>query len=77
MSHYWTIVIPWVSQEFATRWHPTDRIFDPLTRGAFETAREAIQWAKGNLDGTPYTLRKMEGLFPGPSCQVLKDGLDA
>jgi hypothetical protein len=61
MQPYYTVVIPWVPFPYATKWHPTDQgSFNPLTRGAFETLGEAIEWARAHLNGAPYMVRLVE-----------------
>jgi len=59
MQPYWTVVIPYVSARFATKWHPTENVgpFRTLTRGAFPTEEQAIDWARAMLGGTPYSVR--------------------
>lgn len=56
MCPYWTVIVPWIGPEYRTVWHPTDPTFAPLTRGAFKTEAEAIEWGKAHLRGTPYSL---------------------
>lgn len=65
-SAYWTIHIPWVPRKFSTQWHPTDESgpFAVLSRGAFLTRNEAIDWGLLNLAGCPYTIVKVEGFEP-------------
>lgn len=66
MGAYWTVIIPHVLSEFRTEWHPSEAhsgsdLFRVLSRGAFETEREAIVWAREHLNGTPYNVRYMTG----------------
>ncbi len=58
-GHYYTVIIPYVGAG-ATRWHPTEATgpFKTLSRGAFNSQREAHAWAKGALGGHPYSLMK-------------------
>jgi hypothetical protein len=62
MGAYWTIQIPWVPRKFSTPWHPTDESgpFSVLSRGAFLTRNEAIDWGLIHLGGCPYTITKVE-----------------
>lgn len=59
---YWTLLVPFVPSAYATEWHPTESTgpWAVLTRGAFDTEGEAIEWARAHLHGTPYTLRHTE-----------------
>lgn len=59
---YYTVVIPWVGLRFATEWHPTENVgpFSVLTRGAFASENDAIEWAREKLRGTPYSVRRIE-----------------
>lgn len=59
---YFTLSIPWVPDKYATKWHPTEPAgpSSVLTRGAFDTKAEAIDWGKDNLKGTPYQIKEME-----------------
>jgi hypothetical protein len=61
MKKYYTILVPWAPKIYATKWHPTDIVgpFSTLNRGAFATYEEAIVWAKRELNGTPYTVQKI------------------
>ena len=63
MSAYYTLVLPWAPAAVRSPWHPTERTgpFSTLTRGAFATRREALQWAKRNLGRAPFTIRALEG----------------
>jgi len=58
MTGYFTVVIPFAPKPYRTEWHPTDDVgpFSTLTRGSFDTIAEAIEWAKANLNGTPYSI---------------------
>lgn len=58
-SQRWTVVVPFV-EGCPTKWHPTDRDFAPLTRGAFASRHEANEWAKEHLAGHPYEVRAFE-----------------
>ena len=62
MPRYYTILIPYVPAPYATRWHPTYHSgpFARLTRGNFKTVGEGIEWARKNLDGTPYEIKEIE-----------------
>jgi hypothetical protein len=54
-GEYWTVVVPPVPSEARpTEWHDEK---NTLTRGAFKTDVEAIQWAREHLNGAPYSLR--------------------
>lgn len=58
MDPYYSVIIPYVSDEHRTIWHPTE-ITGPLSslsRGVFKTQSQAIQWGKDNLKGNPYTI---------------------
>lgn len=59
---YYTVCIPWVAPEIRTMWHPTDSegLLSTLTRGCFDTPKMAYEWAKENLNGTPYTILRCE-----------------
>ena len=57
MRPYYTVVIPPVSDEFATAWHAPDTT---LTRGVFNSEKEAIAWARQRLGGAPYSIRKVD-----------------
>jgi hypothetical protein len=59
--HYYTVVIQYVEPKQRTEWHPTepDGPFSVLTRGAFKTAKDAYEWAYANLNGTPFTVRRI------------------
>lgn len=54
MSVYYSVRIPW--SDTPTQWHPTSRTgpMSVLTRGAFKTKGEAIEWADKHLRGEPY-----------------------
>ncbi len=58
--HYYTVIIPFVGKG-ATRWHPTESVgaFSQLSRGAFATKHAAHAWARSNLGGHRYRLKKM------------------
>lgn len=60
MTTYYTVVVPWVGSG-ATQWHPTDKTgpFCILTRGAFETEAEAIDWGREHLNGCPYSVKRI------------------
>lgn len=53
MQGYFTIVLSHVHPMQATIWHPTDDAgpFATLTRGAFATELEALQWIDKNVPG--------------------------
>lgn len=59
MTPYYTVVIPFVPAQFRTEWHPdkSEGPFKVLTRGNFATLADAIHWASGHLNGTPYSIR--------------------
>jgi hypothetical protein len=61
VGRYWTLVVPYVAPQFATEWHPTEATgpLSTLTRGAFASLDEAIQWGRDHLKGTPYTVREV------------------
>jgi hypothetical protein len=52
---YYSVIIPW--SDNPTQWHPTDKGFSPLSRGAFTEEAKAHDWAKDNLEGQPYTVK--------------------
>lgn len=56
---YWTVVLSFVDG-CPTKWHPTDREgpFSVLTRGCFDSEREAREWAANHLDGHPFEIRQ-------------------
>lgn len=62
MAKNYTVLIPYVPAPYRTQWHPTTASgpFSRLTRGSFETVGEAIEWARKNLDGTPYEIKEFE-----------------
>lgn len=55
---YFVLHVPYVGYPNRTQWHPTqsDGPFAVLCRGTFKTERDAIEWGRANLNGTPYTL---------------------
>lgn len=57
-----TIKIPYVGPRFRTEWHPLqpEGNFSILTRGSFNTKDEAIAWAGDRLNGTPYSIERVE-----------------
>ena len=59
-GYYYSVVIPFVPEKYRTRWHPNSEgwEFSTISRGTFNTVEEAIEWAKHNLMGTPYTIKK-------------------
>lgn len=63
---YYTVVIPYISAKFATEWHPMQgadsdgALVAAVTRGSFETHDEAVAWAQGKLNGTPYRVKLVE-----------------
>jgi hypothetical protein len=58
LTSYFTVVIPPVGPKHATQWHaPTT-----VTRGAFSTEDGAIEWAKKNLEGAPYSTKEISTL---------------
>ena len=61
MNPYWTVIVPPVPVQYRTSWHPTERFgpFAVLSRGAFPTEAEAIEWGQKHLNGTPYTVRQV------------------
>lgn len=48
------VIVPW--SEMPTKWHPTERSFAPLCRGAFKTIADAVTWAVRHLGGQPYSI---------------------
>lgn len=56
---YYTVVVPFVSVH-PTKWHPNSREFSPVTRGAFDTKKEAHAWAKENLRGHRYKIKTIK-----------------
>lgn len=59
---YYTICLTWLPARYATVWHPTgvaNSVLAVRTSGAFDTVGEAIAWAKANLDGRPYEIKRM------------------
>lgn len=56
----YSVIIPWVASEFATVWHPVDRVgtFAVIQRGAFATEKLAVEWAQKRLNGCPYSVRR-------------------
>ncbi len=63
---YFTCIVPFVPAPFRTEWHPSEKEgpFNPLSRGAFRTEAEALQWGKEHLNGMPYFLRWIVGVNP-------------
>lgn len=59
---YFSVVIPYVSPLMATKWHPTFDVgaFSSVVRGAFKSEDEAIVWARKNLNGNPYSVRRFD-----------------
>lgn len=57
-TYYFSVTIPW--SDTPTKWHPTEKrgAFSKLSRGAFKTREEAHDWAKANLEGNKYTVRR-------------------
>lgn len=53
---YYTVQIPWSKNP--SLWHPTDETgpFSTLTRGAFASIQDAIDWADFRLNNQPYTI---------------------
>lgn len=72
---YFTCMIPAVPSdkhpgelhEGRTPWHPTELTgkWSILSRGAFPTVTDAIEWARAKLNGLPYTIVRvtLEGMF--------------
>jgi hypothetical protein len=60
LKKYYTVVVPWV-KEGRTKWHSgeSDRggPFHTLSRGAFNTRKEAEEWAKKNLGGARFAIK--------------------
>lgn len=54
---YYTVIVPWSHRP--TAWHPTDKSFSPLNRGAFKTKDDARRWADEKLRGQPYTIKRI------------------
>lgn len=61
---YFTVIIPYVPRPHQTEWHPDspDGPFRELSRGAFETQGEAIEWARAHLGGAPYSIKPIPPL---------------
>jgi hypothetical protein len=59
---YFSVLVPYVEPEYSTEWHPTTSTgpFAVLTRGIFGTEGEAIKWARKHLEGTPYSIKRVE-----------------
>lgn len=59
VAPYYTIVIPFVPEVFATAWHPTESKgpFKVLTSGSFKYFNDALVWAQHNLGGNPYSIK--------------------
>jgi len=55
-----SVLVPWVPGDERTAWHPTEQFgqWSVLTRGAFQTEKEARQWAREHLNGNPYSVVK-------------------
>jgi hypothetical protein len=62
LSAYFTVIIPWTSTEFRTQWHPTEKEgpFAELSRGAFTTEALAVRWGRDQLNGTPYSVKRID-----------------
>lgn len=57
LETYYTVVIPWIPLDAgATVWHSHIE-GETLTRGAFRTLTQAVEWARGKLAGAPYSVR--------------------
>jgi len=69
MAKYYTCIIPFV-ETGATEWHPTDRNFAPLSRGAFQTEEKAHEWAAEKIPGAEYAIK----IFPCPDCAKFHAG---
>lgn len=61
---YYTVVVPWVPHAWRTEWHPTEDVgpLSTITRGAFATIGDAIEWGRENLNGCPYYIRLIPGV---------------
>lgn len=57
---YYTVVIYYVPTSMATEWHPTDPDWVSLTRGAFSTFKDAVNWARSHLNGLPYSVKVVD-----------------
>lgn len=57
---YFTCIIPYVVAKYATEWHPVCSTgpFATISRGCFKSEDDAIEWAKANLNGCPYSIKK-------------------
>lgn len=60
MQPYYTAIIPY-TDTMPTAWHPTDRDFAPLTRGAFPTLGACEAWVAENLGpDADYGVKRMD-----------------
>lgn len=63
LEPYYTIRVPFLPYPIeTTKWHPTDSSgpFSVLTRGVFATLAEAVAWGRANLNGTPYSIDRID-----------------
>lgn len=60
---YYTVLIPWSDKP--TRWHPTEKTgpFAVLSRGSFSCESEAADWAREILEGQPFTVKRIPGVY--------------
>lgn len=61
---YFTVLVPPAKPGHETEWHATTGPMagKTLSRGAFKTKAEAVQWAKDHLAGNPYTVKRIPGV---------------
>lgn len=58
---YFSCVVPYCASAL-TEWHgDPEGSFSTLTRGAFKTEADAVAWARANLNGAPYSIRRYWG----------------
>jgi len=61
MKRYFSVSVPWVPIKYRTQWHPDTAVgpFSVLSRGAFPTMDEAVEWGRTHLEGAPYTIAEI------------------
>jgi len=60
---YYTVLIPWSDRP--TQWHPTEKGFSPLSRGAFKTKAEARAWVEKHGIGSAHSIKRIPGSGQG------------
>jgi hypothetical protein len=66
---YYSVIIPFVTKG-RTEWHPSEKAFSPISRGAFPTEADAHAWAKDKLGaGSSYEVREYPDYTKDKGCQ--------